>query len=437
MLDASSVVAAAPFRPHIVSVWEAVDSGEAALQSWPDFRALWCGIPDAARDSFLQYLYDKFCTFGYIGMRHRDGFIENEQGKEILAHCAGHPIGDWTDQGLALASTFWLFESAGVLMTEWNQRLLEPGLIAELFRAKLAGYRALAGVAGAPVPDGLVALCREVQRARAAIPATYVRSFSIDGMTWEREERYLDGRRPADTVHSVVAEEIRTRLGVALPEASSTKESFEKLVDLLTANGVNPFEILVAIVQAAVRDDVLQADFAVVTVPQGKGLDAPWNLTQQDVCSYAVVRDGFDPQKEGIEFQQAQIVRAIERRMRFNTWCRSKNYHPERETRRKAQPFQFPDIAHGESSHHAGHIKSGIKTSARTHFEIRIPALAQYGDLRGFGDFRVNRADDSPARRYTFEELTHLLPYGQWCKTVFDHAIANRQSMDAKYCLSA
>ena len=194
--------------------------------------------------------------------------------------------------------------------------------------------------------------------------------------------------------------------------------------------------MLVAIANAAVTDSVLEADCAVVTVPQGRRLDTPWDLQIQDICSYATVGPDFDPVMEGVEFQRHQIIRAIERRMRFNTSCRSKNYHPVREVRRKAQPFQFPDIAFDESTHHLGHIKTGIRNSARTHFEIRIPSLIEQGEFRGFGDFRINRADDSPARHYSFDELSHLLPYGEWCKTTFDYAIGNNLFMDPKYCTS-
>src|SRR5205814_3985241 len=117
----------------------------------------------------------------------------------------------------------------------------------------------------------------------------------------------------------------------------------------------NPFEILVAIANAAVKDRVLDADYSVVTVPQGSKLDKPWETEIKDVCSYAAIRPGFDYSEHGVEFDDGQIRRAIERRMRFNTSCRSKNYHPLREVRRKAQPFQFPDVAFGESSHHQGH----------------------------------------------------------------------------------
>lgn len=448
MLDDTLVAPAVPHRPLVAAIWNVLGSPHPELRAWSDFRPLWRQVPAAEIDSLLCHLYDKFCTFGYIGLQHPDGAIENAQGERLLDHAVHHPVDAWTDQGVALASIFWLFESSATLLTEYNQRLLDVDELKRFLAAKLDRYRSLADATTSPQDGDVVSLSRQVHAARAAIPAGYVRTFSIDGETWEREERYLDARpldgrgldarpldgRQGDDVYPVVCAAIRTHLGFDLPAAATARQRFEALVDRVTANGINPFEILVAIANAALADTVLQADYAVITVPQGEGLDAPWNLQIPDVCSYAVVRQDFDPAKEGVEFQRQQIIRIIEQRMRFNTSCRSKNYHPDRVIRRKAQPFQFPDIAHGESSHHRGHIKAGIKSSARTHFEIRIPSLVQYGEFRGFGDLRVNRADDSPARHYSFDELRHLLPYGDWCKAAFDYALANGHLMDRKYC---
>lgn len=422
-----------PFRPRFPALWD-INGHRGRYATWSDFRHLWSDISADARELLLSHLYDKFCTFGYVGLKFDGILIENDAGKQLLAKCVASGVDEWSNPELALATTFWLFESAGVLLTEYNQKTMTPEAIAPFAAAKRNQYRRLAGLVDDAAPCDLLVLCREISTLRASIPAHYMRCFSINGATWEREERYLEGPDAAQDIYPNVRERIENHLGHTLPRARNAMDSLEAMVDTAIGNSVNPFEILVAITQAALEDDILDADYAVVTVPQGRGLDTPWNIGIQDVCSYAVIRKGFDPAGMGVEFQPHQIVRAIERRMRHNTSCRSKNYHPLREVRRQAQPFQFPDIAINESSHHLGHIKSGINNSARTHFEIRIPSLSEFGEFRGFGDFRVNRVDNSPARYFTFDELAHLLPYGQWCKAVFDYSICRNALMDAKYC---
>ncbi|HEY6231061.1 MAG TPA: hypothetical protein VIW64_07350 [Pyrinomonadaceae bacterium] len=421
-----------PFLPRFIKIWDLPEP--ASLQAWDDFKVLWKSLPAEEFERLLCYLYDKFCTFGYVGLQHRDGFIENADGETLLANCLTQNIDEWPAQALALSSMFWLFDSAAVLVTEYNQQPLELDALRSFLNAKLGQYSNLFG-RGDEIPnESVVSLARQINNLRAEIPSHYVRSFSIDGRTWEREERYLDGRATLELVYPGIKEEIRNHLGVDLPETGPAVRRFQGLVDLLIARGTNPFEILVAIADAAIKDERLQADYAVITVPQGRALPAFWDTRIKDVCSYAVVRPDFSATDHGVDFQPDQIRRAIQRRMRFNTSCRSKNYHPLREVRRKAQPFQFPDIAFNESSHHTGHIRSGIRNSARTHFEIRIPGWAQFGELRGFGDFRVNRATDEVSRRYTFDELEHLLAYGRWCKTVFDYSLARGVAMDPKYC---
>lgn len=428
---------AIPFRPQFPSLWNAVSGNALHYRSWADFRDGWRELPTPSREMLLCHLYDKFCTFGYVGVKYADSLIENTYGKRLLSECLASNIDDWSHEALSLATTFWLFESAGILLTEYNQKTLELQSIEGFAAAKYNQYLSLAGRTDSINEHSLIPICKQIGALRGSIPKHYTRCFSINGETWEREERYLDNSVATDTVYPCVSQEIEVHLGHHLPQAQTPKESLQALVDIVASQSINPFEILVAITRAALRDTVLAADYAVVTVPQGRGLDTPWNITIADVCSYAAVRKHFDPTSEGVEFQCHQIVRAIERRMRFNTACRSKNYHPLREVRRQAQPFQFPDIAINESSHHLGHIKTGINNSARTHFEISIPSLARFGEFRGFGDFRVNRVDNSPLRRFAFDELAHLLPYGEWCKIVFDYSIGKNIFMDANYCTTA
>ena len=437
LLEEKAVLKCEPFRPRFAAAIDLEGTTELSLCSWRDFQLLWKILP--APEELLSYLYDKFCTFGYVGLQHTDGFIENAQGRQLLGGCLEGEVETWSSQALALASTFWLFESAGILLTEYNQRLLAVGAVEEFLREKRTRYRTLNGAVAENDRAGSCALslCQEIRALRMAIPAYYIRCFSINGATWEREERFLDSRKFETGIYPVVLAEIERHLGFALPAGPTAQARFEALVDLAAARSVNPFEILVAIANAALRDQELDAEYAVITAPQGRGLDTPWDIKIQDVCSYATLRPDFDPVAAGIEFQSHQIIRAIERRMRHNTSCRSKNYHPSREIRRQAQPFQFPDIAIHESSHHVGHIKASINNSARTHFEIRIPSLAHLGEFRGFGDLRINRVDDSEARRFTFDDLMRLIPYGEWCKNVFDYAIASGLFMDARYCTTA
>jgi hypothetical protein len=424
-----------PFFPRFIKIWELIKEDDGALNTLNDFTSLWQRLAPPELNQLLSYLYDKFCTFGYVGLQHRDGFIENADGQALLAGCRDSEIDDWSDRALALASMFWLFDSAAVLVTEYNQRPLELDAIKNFLTTKCNQYLAFLQKTATAEATSVVTLCKQINDLRGSIPAHFVRSFSINGETWEREERYLDGSATENVVYPGVLEEIRNHLGFELPEAETVEQRFDALIDLAVAQGVNPFEILVAIAKAAVKDSFLQADYAVITVPQGRGLDAFWDTRIKDVCSYAVVRPDFSSTDQSVDYQPEQICRSIQRRMRFNTSCRSKNYHPLPEVRRKAQPFQFPDIAFNESSHHVGHIRSGIRNSARTHFEIRIPQWTPtYGEFRGFGDLRVNRATDEVARRYTFAELEYLLAYGRWCKTVFDYTLAQGVLMDAKYC---
>jgi len=423
-----------PFFPRFIKIWDVLYEADVPANTLNDLRRLWHRLSPPELDLLLSYLYDKFCTFGYVGLQHRDGFIENATGEVLLAGCRDSTIDDWSDQALALASMFWLFDSAGILVTEYNQRPLELEAIENFLTTKCRHYLAFLQQPDEVEATSVVTLCQQISVLRASIPAHFVRSFSINGGTWEREERYLDGSATENVVYAGVLEEIRNHLGFALPEAETVEQRFQALVDLAIVQKINPFEILVAIARAAVKDSTLQADYAVITVPQGRGLNSFWDTRIKEVCSYAVVRPDFSSTDQSVEYQPDQICRAIQRRMRFNTSCRSKNYHPLPEVRRKAQPFQFPDIAFDESSHHVGHIRSGIRNSARTHFEIRIPQWVDYGEFRGFGDLRVNRATDEVARRYTFAELEYLLAYGRWCKTVFDYSLAQGVSMDARYC---
>src|SRR5437762_13799741 len=66
---------AGPFFPRFIKIWDVFDSRQRQFHTWSDCRELWRQVPRTELEPLLAYLYDKFCTFGYVGLRHRDGFI--------------------------------------------------------------------------------------------------------------------------------------------------------------------------------------------------------------------------------------------------------------------------------------------------------------------------------------------------------------------------
>jgi len=419
-----------PFIPKFIKIYEIEGIEFGDEQSWIYYHNIWQALDTLQRDKLVNYLFDKACTFGPVYFHLGDKLIKNDYIKAQLDNCKKFKVAAWLDDTLSIATIMWLMESSTTLLTELNTRTLTLSKLKQFFQEKYTKYCKLCDLPPEPLP--LVDLCQSVFTLRQSIEKNYIRCFHIDGKEWQRNEYFLR-REECDIpkIYPHVCQKVAQHTGLTVNEIPLTQTAVDKLIDEVIAKNINPFEIIVAITNAAVEDDFLKADYSVITVPYGVLLDAPWKLSIEQICCYVAIREGVDTQTNGAKLNNERVKIAIAQRMRFNIVKRTRIYHPEQKQRITARPFRFPDIAQNENSHYNGHINAGIKTSARTHFLLASP----YKDIenwRGLGDLRINRLSDN--KPYTLEELKHLLPYGRLCQLIYNATISKGLYMDQAYC---
>ena len=395
-------------------------------------RDAWCALPESERAAILLHLRDRYATLGPVRVDVVGRPVDNERGVALAEECMARPPRDWTYVQLVFASALWLWDLGDIGFTELNQADVMLTVLDGFLRAKRSRYLELLGRDDDRPPEDLLEVARSVKALRSEVERDHVRCFTIDGGSWERREHFLPlASVAADDIPDAYATHVRRVLGVELPEGADHRERFAALVDRLIARGTNPAEALVATAQHVLNDPRLQPHYVVVTATRGVRLDEPWTLDLADVFSYVAVRDDFDPSSRAVRLDDHQIRNAIAQRMRYNATCRGRNYSPYRDDRLKAQPFQFPDIAIMEDAHHTGHRAAGIRSVARSPFQLRVPGGQTW---RGLADLRINRVSYRDQDRYSLADLPLVVRYSLWCKAIVEASYARGQLLDERYC---
>ena len=395
-------------------------------------RARWSALGEAERDEVLLLLEERVVIPRPLNFYVGDAELDNDAAVEVITGCRGVPVAAWSYPQLVLLSTLWLWEIGSFAVSELNQADLSFALLDDFVAAKEAGYRSVLGLGPDPAPArSLFDRVAALGPLRKAIERDHVRCMRINGATWERREWFLpvaDVR--VDQVPEAVADALRARVGIALPDGPDARTRFAAYAEAMIAAGVNPAEALVALAEHAVRDEALDADYAIITCARGNKLDVPYRIEMKDVLSYSAVTDGLEPAERGIRLNRTQIANAICQRMRYNVVCRVRNYSPDRAERMQAQAFQIPDIAVMEDAHHNGHRANGVRFVTRAPIAFSVDGRT----LKGLADFRVNRATHDDSRRFTPAELRLIMRTSWWMKTIAETSWARGVQLDEKYC---
>jgi hypothetical protein len=394
-------------------------------------RERWRALTEAERDEVLLLLEERVVIPRPLSFHVGDAEFDNDGAVEQIAECRGRPVEDWSYAQLVLLTTLWLWEIGSFAVSELNQADLSFALLDDFVAAKEAHYRSVLGRPAEPVAGSLFDRVAALGPMRKQIERDHVRCMRINGATWERREWFLpvaDVR--VDEVPDGVAEALRDRTGIALPDGPDARTRFAAYAHALIDAGVNPAEALVALAEQAVRDERLGADYAIITCARGNKLDQPHRIEMKDVLSYTAITAGLEPKERGIRLDRTQIANAICQRMRYNVVCRVRNYSPDRAERMQAQAFQIPDIAVMEDAHHNGHRANGVRFVTRAPIAFQVDGRT----LKGLADFRVNRATHDDSRQFTPAELRLIMRTSWWMKTMAETTWSRGVLFDEKYC---
>lgn len=385
----------------------------------------WTGMKSDDREAVLRELEEKLAILGPVAVYCAGNLIDNKTGMALLQQAFTAQPEIWDYAQLVFLTALRIHQLSGIGFTEFNRAELTLCGLHLFVQMKCHTYASH----DTPPPSVFEAAQRLVYYRQSA-EQSHVRSFFIDGGSWERREFLLPlSAVPVAEVHKRAASLVSQEFG--LEPGPAGPDMWDGVIRRLAANGDDPANLFLLLADNLVLDDVLGADYVTITVPRGVKLDAPWTFQHDDVFSYTAVRPRFDSVEHKVRLDELRIRNAICQRMRYNVTCRGKNYSPDRAERMGAQPFQYVDIAYGEDAHHSGHGAVGIRNVCRSAFLVTIPDGREW---RGLGDLRINRAMNGQPARFGMQELPWAVAWS-WCfKAIAETAYRLGVVLSGQHC---
>lgn len=273
-------------------------------------------------------------------------------------------------------------------------------------------------------PSGLVALAVAVRRLRTLALERFYLYSDIDGKKWHRTEQMV-ARSKVD-LRTPIAEVIPVLENYGVTRRDDATAAFTEAAARCIAEHGGSKPLLREIMIAALYDPKLRVDHVTITCASGVAVDTPELMTENDsYYTETILRSEVD-----LEEYQEQIGHADDQRLKNTVRARMLKLN-----RGATKLFFGPGCMQGrflekkggfmifrnEDAHYRGHQSIGCSTGGRVSYSVRYDKDGVTHQLQPMvGDFRVVRMTHDVSELFTGEDLEHLIPYGDYLRTVLD-----------------
>ncbi|MFL6124032.1 hypothetical protein [Actinophytocola sp.] len=343
--------------------------------------------------------------------------------KDAVAAAAALPAEQWTAEQADLLLCLLALRFAAVGLEQLDERLT-VSTVRDVLVRRLGSYLQALGHPRTLKHLPLIELAQRVSEVRGQIERDHHRVSIIDGRKWYRDEGLL----PRSTVEwQPLPDHLLAAFRELAPEVDTTRAVPEYLAAVtrrVLAEDGEGRRAIDALVRSAVADPELRVDHATVTCLRGVLLDRPQELSSSDqFFTHTAMAEGLDLAEyaEQLGHESEDRLRATLRARMIKLKRKAvDNYYGSGclagEWIEKAADNM---IFFHEDSHYRGHQTVGVSTGGRAAYEVSYTREDTAHTLPPMmGDFRVVRLSHDPARRFTIDDLRHVIRYATWTKHV-------------------